>query len=51
MNDSFPSKRWAHKTSLNLPILFIDMGVPTLESERFCICVMDIHFASVSTNS
>jgi hypothetical protein len=35
----------AHKTSLNSP-LFIEVPVPSQESERSYICVIDIDFAS-----
>ena len=39
------TKVWAHKTSL-APPLFIEAPVPSQESERSCICVRVINFAS-----
>ena len=39
---------WAHKTSLTLP-LFIEMPVPSQESEQSCMCVIGSVFATVST--
>jgi hypothetical protein len=36
---------WTHKTSLTPP-LFIEVPVPCQESERSCICVRGIEFAT-----
>jgi len=39
---------WAHKTSITLP-LFIEVPVPSQESERSCICVLGVSILPLST--
>jgi len=39
---------WAHKTGLTPP-LFIEVSVPTQDSERSCICVLWISILPLST--
>ena len=39
---------WAHKTSLTSPV-FIEVSVPSQESERSCICVLVVSILSLSS--
>jgi hypothetical protein len=41
MTASFHKEVWGHKNSSTLP-LFIGVHVPIQESERSCICVLDV---------
>jgi len=51
LHDRIISQRgefWSHKTSLTLP-LFIEVPVPSQESERSCICVLGVSILPLST--
>jgi hypothetical protein len=41
-------ENWAHKTSL-IPPLIIEVPVPSQESERSCICVLEVLIFTLST--
>ena len=41
---------WAYKTSLTPP-LFIEVPVPSQESERSCVCVLELAMLPLSTFS
>ena len=43
------SQVWINKTSLSPP-LFIEVSVPSHESERSCTCVLRVSILSLSTD-
>ena len=46
---SLKGEFWAYKTSLILPLLFIEVPVPSKESERSYICVLGVLTLPLST--
>jgi hypothetical protein len=49
MNTSFHQEGtfWAYKTRLSPPLLFIEVSVPSQESQRLCICVLAVSMLSL----